>query len=176
MQTSREFAAKRLAGLRDYEYFWEPTPGAWSIRRRGEAGSPGAYGAGNWRLDFAEPDPEPGPMTTIAWRLGHLYAGFALRREWTFGGREKLNDSLEFAGSATEALDRLWGIVDRWHDDVASLSEAQLDTVGFGRYPHGLDPHLPFVCIVWWMNRELIHHTAEAALLRDLWAAGTDGR
>jgi hypothetical protein len=29
---------------------------------------------------------------------------------------------------------------------------------------------LPFIAIVWWTNRELIHHLAEIALLRDLWA------
>jgi len=176
LRTSREFAAERLAGLTDDEYFWEPAPGAWSVRRRGEVASPAAYGAGDWRLDYAAPDPEPAPVTTIAWRLGHLYAGFVLRWEWTFGGRQKLGDALEFAGTATGALERLWQIIDRWHDDVAALSDAQLDTVGFGQFPRGLDPHLPFVCIVWWMNRELIHHTAEAALLRDLWAAKNDGR
>jgi hypothetical protein len=176
LRTSREFAAERLAGLTDDEYFWEPAPGAWSVRRRCEAASPGTYGAGDWRLEYAAPDPEPAPVTTIAWRLGHLFAGFALRWEWTFGGRQKLGDALEFAGTAAEALDRLWDIVDRWHDDVAALSDGQLDTVGFGQFPRGLDRHLPFVCIVWWMNRELIHHTAEAALLRDLWAAKNDGR
>lgn len=176
LRTSRGFAADRLAGLSDDEYFWEPAPAAWSIRRRGAAVTAGAYGAGEWRLDFADPEPEPAPVTTIAWRLGHLYAGFALRWEWTFGGREKLYNDLAFAGTATDALDRLWRTVDRWHGDVAALSDDQLDTVGFGQFPRGLDPHLPFVCIVWWMNRELIHHAAEAALLRDLWSARKDGR
>jgi hypothetical protein len=28
-----------------------------------------------------------GPLTTIAWRIGHLTSGFAGRWEWTFGGR-----------------------------------------------------------------------------------------
>jgi hypothetical protein len=30
---------------------------------------------------------------------------------------------------------------------------------------------LPFIAIVWWTNREFIHHSAEIALLRDLWSA-----
>lgn len=171
LQTSRDLAAARLEGLTDDEYRWEPAPGAWSVRRRGETASPAPFGAGDWLLDGAWPDPEPAPPTTIAWRLGHLYSGFALRWEWTFGGREKLGDALPFTPSAAEALDRLWSTVDRWRDDVAGLSEAQLDTVGFGQYPYGLDPHLPIVCIAWWVNREVIHHTAEVALLRDLWAA-----
>lgn len=176
LRTSREFAAARLGGLTDDEYRWEPAPGAWSIRPRGETASSGAYGAGDWLLDYAEPEPEPAPVTTIAWRLGHLYAGFALRWEWTFGRREKLYNDLAFAGTATDAVDRLWQMVDRWHEDVAALSDDQLDTVGFGQFPRGLDPHIPFVCIVWWMNRELIHHAAEVGLLRDLWANKEVGR
>lgn len=30
----------RLAGLTDAEYFWEPVPGAWSVRRRGTGTAP----------------------------------------------------------------------------------------------------------------------------------------
>ena len=42
---------------------------------------------------------------------------------------------------------------------------------GYGAYPYGLDPQLPFIGVVRWTNRELIHHLAEVALLRDLYAA-----
>ena len=51
------------------------------------------------------------------------------------------------------------------------MTGEQLDKPGFGQYPYGLDPELPFIGIVWWTNRELIHHLAECALLRDLWRA-----
>ena len=52
------------------------------------------------------------------------------------------------------------------------MTDEQLDTPGFGQYPWGLDPEIPFAGIVWWTNRELIHHLAECALLRDLWRPG----
>jgi hypothetical protein len=121
-------------------------------------------------LDFAIPEPVPAPMTTIAWRLGHLYAGFSGRWEWTFGGRQKTRETIGFAPKATEMLDRLWALTDQWHDSIAAMTDEQLDMVGFGQY-QGLDPYIPFICIVWWMNRELILHTGEVALLRDLWTA-----
>src|SRR5574341_110607 len=63
--------------LSDEEYLWEPAPGAWSIRRRGEAASPRPFGPGEWLLDRAVGDPNPTPITTIAWRLGHLHVCFA---------------------------------------------------------------------------------------------------
>jgi hypothetical protein len=75
--------------LTDEEYLWEPAPGAWSIRRRGEAMSPKPFGPGEWQIDDAPGDPDPTPVTTIAWRLGHLHLDFAGTWEWTFGGRRQ---------------------------------------------------------------------------------------
>ncbi len=34
---AREMAQVRLRGLGDDKYRWEPVPGCWSVRRRGEA-------------------------------------------------------------------------------------------------------------------------------------------
>jgi hypothetical protein len=162
---------ERLAGLTDEEYRWEPAPGAWSVHRRGEARSARAYGPGEWVLDH-DRDPDPPPVTTIAWRLGHLVSGFAGRWEWTFGSRSvDPVDLVEFTPSAAAAVDQLWAETDRWIASVGATTDEQLDTPGFGQYPYGLDPQLPFVAIVWWVNREFIHHAAEAALLRDLYAA-----
>lgn len=53
---AREMAQVRLTGLGDEEYLWEPVPGCWSIRRRGEAATPRAFGPGEWVLDFGEAD------------------------------------------------------------------------------------------------------------------------
>jgi len=80
--------------LTDEEYLWEPAPGAWSLRRRGEAMSPRPFGPGEWQLDGAVGDPDPTPVTTIAWRLGHLHLDVAGSWEWTFGGRRRPPDQL----------------------------------------------------------------------------------
>ncbi|MFF4360053.1 DinB family protein [Streptomyces sp. NPDC001604] len=53
---AREMAQVRLTGLGDEEYLWEPAPGGWSIRRRGEATTPRAFGPGEWVLDQGAPD------------------------------------------------------------------------------------------------------------------------
>lgn len=52
------------------------------------------------------------------------------------------------------------------------MTDEQLDTVGFSRYPSGSDPDHPFADVLWETNFELVHHMAEIALLRDLWQAG----
>ncbi|WP_405876244.1 DinB family protein [Streptomyces sp. NBC_00005] len=213
---AREMAQVRLTGLTDEEYLWEPVPGCWSIRRRGEAATPRAFGPGAWVLDLGAPEipaneydevarqaadgmtvakiaddwsvsverveeilnrtgpPEPDqvPVTTIAWRLGHLHFGFAGQWEWTFGERRQEPRTLVyFEPSATLALERFWALMDRWRDSVAALTDEQLDTVGFSQYPYGSDPDDPFVDVLWGSTLEFIHHMAEIALLRDLWQA-----
>jgi hypothetical protein len=156
--------------LTDEEYLWEPAPGAWSIRRRGEAASPRPFGPGEWQLDGAIGDPDPTPVTTIAWRLGHLHSCFAGDWEWTFGERRRPPDQLvDFSPSAAVALERFRATLDRWRDSVAAVTPEQLDTVGFDQNPWSSAPEEPFITVIAEANLELIHHMAEIALLRDLY-------
>ncbi|PPS91202.1 DinB family protein [Streptomyces sp. MH60] len=218
---AREMAEVRLAGLGDEEYLWEPVAGCWSIRRRGEAVTPRAYGPGEWVLDKGAPDipaseyaevarqaaggmpvtkiaddwsvsverveqvlahkgtPEPDatPVTTIAWRLAHLHSCFAGQWEWTFGERRRDPRQLvDFTPSAALELERFWAVIDRWREDVAHVTEEQLDTVGFSQYPYGSDPDDPYIGVVAGDSLEFIHHMAEIALLRDLWRARSAAR
>lgn len=175
LASSVELSKQRFAGLTDEEYLWEPASPSWSVRRRGEAASARAYGPGEWVLDL-DRDSDPEPVTTIAWRLNHLTWGFAGRWEWTFGARKtEPKELVDFSPVAAVALGQLWEQVDRWATSVETLTDEQLDVPGHGQFPYGLDPRLPFVGILWWVNREFIHHAAEVALLRDLYRAGSAG-
>jgi hypothetical protein len=181
--SARGILKARLKGLTDEEYLWEPVPDCWSVRRRGQTRSASPVGTGGWVLDsfdyHARPrqEPSPTPFTTIAWRLGHLYLGFSTRGEWTFGARKALmHEVADFTPSASEAIGRFWSLLDRWHAGAAGLTDKQLDTIGYGQNPTGLDPYLPFISIIWWTNQELIHHGAEIGVLRDLWAHGFGAR
>ena len=169
---SAMFSRDRLDGMSNEEFCWEPAPAMWSIRKRTDATTPNAYGPGKYVMDFDRSgDPfAPGPVSTIAWRVGHLLSGFAGRYEWTFGSRSiDPKDVVEFSTSAADMMSRLWAEIDRWVAAVEALTDEQLDMIGFGQYPQGLDPELPFIGIVRWVNREAIHHLAEVALLRDLY-------
>jgi hypothetical protein len=117
-------------------------------------------------------EPDEAPVTTIAWRLGHLHYGFAGGWEWTFGERRQEPKLLvDFTPSAALAVERFWALMDRWRDSVAAMTDEQLDTVGFSQYPYGSDPDEPFITVLASANLEFIHHMAEIALLRDLWGA-----
>jgi hypothetical protein len=161
-------ARPRLEGLTDDEYFWEPVAGAWNVRPRAENSSQAAGGSGDFTIDFAFPTPEPAPVTTIAWRLGHVIVGvLAMRNASHFGGPKTDYNVFEYAGTAAEALKQLDDAYDTWNAGVRALdADALAQPVGPAEGPYA---ELPMGALVLHINREMIHHLAEIALLRDLY-------
>ncbi|WP_460838400.1 DinB family protein [Nocardioides marmoraquaticus] len=147
----------RLDGLTDDEYLWEPAPGSWNLHPSPD---------GSVSVDFAFPEPTPVPVTTIAWRLAHVVVGiFGDRNARHFGGPAASYDSWAYAATADEALRQLDDGYDRWVAGVRSLDDAALAR------PCGEDGFetLPMAALVLHVHREVLHHGAELALLRDLW-------
>jgi len=147
----------RVEGMSDEEYLWEPVPGCWSVRPDEE---------GVFRAELTHPDPEPAPFTTIAWRLWHM-CGYCLqaysdhffddlkrdRTEWpetVAGGMEKLNREWARFRAHVVAMDdeALTGLMGPQAGPYAEFSY-------HGLVLHALD--------------EVIHHSAEIAVLRDLY-------
>jgi hypothetical protein len=159
----------RLDGLTDEEYLWEPVPGAWSLRPRGDAVSTMAAGGGDLVADFQYPEPSPAPITTIAWRLAHLLVGVLGQRNAShFGGPPVDYATKVWPATAAGALAELDDEYARWIAGVAALDEAALARpVGEAEGPFA---ELPYAALVLHINREVIHHGAEIALLRDLYA------
>jgi hypothetical protein len=158
----------RLAGLSDEEYFWQPVEGAWSVRPRGTATTPMAAGAGDFTIDWVFPEPTPAPLTTIAWRLGHVVVGVLGMRNAAHFGRVPVDyATFVYAGTAAGALAQLDREVGLWLDGVRALGDA-----GLGQPcgpAEGLFADAPLAALVLHIHRELIHHLAEVSLLRDLY-------
>jgi hypothetical protein len=163
----RTMVRPRLEGLTDEEYLWEPVPGCWSVRRREQARGSMAVGAGELVLDFELPEPDPPPVTTIAWRLGHLASGvFGMRASRHFGDGSMTYDTIEWPATAAGALAMVDDGYRAWTDGVASLdAEAMARPVGPAEGPYA---EAPYAALVLHINREAIHHGAEILLLRDL--------
>ena len=159
-----------LDGLTDDEYLWEPVADMWSIRQRADARTSMAAGGGALVADFEFPEPSPSPVTTIAWRLGHVIVGiFGMRNASHFGGAPMDYVTVEWPGTARAALAMLDGVYADWIAGVSSLDEAALaEPVGEAE---GEYAELPYAALVLHIHREAIHHLAEVALLRDLYQA-----
>jgi hypothetical protein len=162
----------RLQGLTDEEYFWEPVPGSWSVRPRGHSEAQVQAGSGAFTIDFAFPEPTPPPVTTIAWRLGHIIVGvLGARVSNHFDGPSVEYQTFTYAGSAAEALAQLDEMYAAWTRGVQDLGPDGLARpCGPSEGPYA---DRPMAALVLHVNREIIHHGAEIALLRDLFLRRT---
>lgn len=145
----------RLDGLTDDEYFWQPVPDCWTVHPDGG-------------IDFAYPPPQPEPFTTIAWRLAHVIVGvLAMRVHSHFGGPPADYGSWNYATDAASALAQLDAAYEQWRDGVRGLDDAALAApCGPSEGPYAEET---MATLVLHINREVIHHGAEIALLRDLY-------
>lgn len=162
----------RLRGLTDDEYLWEPVDGAWSVR-------PGADG--RLRLDGAAPgdEPDPPPVTTLAWRLLHIAVGVFHTRASAFFGDGSVPDDAtmfdprhepaELPATAAGALRLLESSYLRWRDGLLSLDEEALLRPLGPRGAFFADQTMAQLALH--LNRETMHHGGEIGLLRDLYRA-----
>ena len=150
----------RLRGLDDDEYFWEPVEGCWSVRPRPD---------GSFAIDAARPEPDPPPVTTIAWRLSHmLVVVLEMRIDRHFGHGTMSLQHAAWPGGAAEALDRLETAFQRWCTGLRGLGDAEFAAPVDATEPPQRAGR-PFAALALHVNREIIHHHAEVALLRDLY-------
>ncbi len=151
----------RLDGLTDDEYLWEPVDGCWSVH----------VVDGQAIVDWEFAPPDPAPVTTIAWRLVHV--GSCLRehglRSVAFdGGAARHVAPTRVPTTADDALAMLRDAMSVWRNDLARLSEDRLwEPLGSEAGPYADEPMAAFIEHI---HDELIHHSAEVGLLRDLYA------
>jgi hypothetical protein len=147
---------ERLAGLTDDEYFWEPAPGCWTIHRD-ESGA--------WVADYAEPDPDPAPVTTIGWRLVHVADCKVMYHEWAFGPGKLAFPDLAPPATAAGAIVRLEEGQRLLRAELETLSERALDEPRSTNWGE----QWPAWRIFWAMIDHDGHHGAEIGCLRDLY-------
>lgn len=169
----------RLEGLSDEEYFWEPVPGCWNVRRRDTESAVEAkdrFGEGEFVVDYVFPEPKPVPVTTIAWRLAHVIVGcLGMRSASHFGGPPMTYQDFSYAGTADAALAQLDSGYDAWIKGVRALGPDGLaEPCGPAEGPFA---EYSMAALVLHINRECLHHGAEITLLRDLyrWKGDRDG-
>jgi hypothetical protein len=154
---SGERLRERLTGLTDEEFLWEPVPGAWNLY-------PDPAHPGGWSYPY-EPDPDPAPVTTIAWRLVHIAAGNWIYTEHAFGPGLRNFPDLVVPSRAQAGIGN-------WLESrvpVTTWLEQADDTALAGPRPSHLGGTKTAAEVIQILIDEQTHHGAEIALLRDLY-------
>ncbi len=165
MDNAWEPVSARLSGMSESEYAWQPVAECWTVRTHG----------GHWLADWADPDPDPAPVTTIAWRTWHVAVdSLDSYSERLFGVRGTGLTGTNWVGTWREAEPLMAAAFDVYRRGVAGWTDKTLLAplgAQWGPFAHHTHLDLALHAI-----RELIHHLAEIALLRDLYRAMLDQR
>jgi hypothetical protein len=151
---------RRLEGLTDAEYLWEPVADSMSI----EPGEDGVF-----RVAELIPEPVPGvpdPVTTIAWRLSHI--GSLCLRGYVIHFFEDVpayGDRDAWPGTAKEGMEALAEDWEHFVSRIAALGDERLLA------PMGMGPwaHESYLKLALHALDEVAHHGGEIGLLRDLY-------
>jgi len=153
---------RRLDGLTDREFFWEPAPDCWTVH---------LDESGRWIVDYADPAPDPPPFTTIAWRLIHVAACKIMYHEYAFGPGRLTWDELDIPHTAAGAIAWLEEGHARLRIALDDLDDADLEEM---RLTNWGEPW-PTWRIFWTMISHDLHHGAEIGCLRDLYRTMAGG-
>jgi hypothetical protein len=150
--------SERLSGLTVDEYLWQPAAHCWTVH---------ADDAGGAAVDEHDHEADPAPLTTIAWRMWHMavdcldsYSSRAFDRTGSgLTGTAWVLDPDE----AGMRLERAWRV---FRDGLADGgSDRMFDLLGPSWGPYADSTVLALALHA---QREVTHHGAEVALLRDL--------
>jgi DinB superfamily len=150
----------RLDGLGDDEYRWEPVAGCWNVRP--DDGSPTG-----WTVDYPDVEPDPPPLTTIAWRMLHVSDGNTIYWEHAFGPATRQYSDLAPHGDAAGAIAYLADSQRPVTAILAEIDDQRLDELR----PTPWSERWPAGQVLAVLLDEQVHHGAEIALLRDLYRA-----
>jgi hypothetical protein len=145
-----------VAGVTDHEYRWEPTTECWRVFLDEH---------GRWTADYAEPDPEPPPFTTIGWRMAHVATCKVMYHEWAFGPRRLTWDVIESPHDVAGALAMLEEGQAALLEDLASLRDEDLDLPRLTNWGE----EWPAWQIFWTMIHHDLQHGGEIGALHDLY-------
>lgn len=150
-----------LEQLKPEDFLWEPAVHVWTVR-------PSVGGV--WLPDWAETEPDPIPVPTIAWITWHIGWWWSVTLDHVQDREVRDRVEIDWPGTGELTIEWLRGLRDEWLDVLDGLKEEDLDAVA--PFPWQDDPEMTVAHMVAWVNSELMKNVAEVGQLRLLRAAG----
>ena len=159
-EMSWSLAELHLRALVAEDFRWEPAPTVWTVR-------PGPDGA--WIPDWADTEPDPVPVPTIAWLTWHIGWWWSVTLDHVTGRPVRDRTEVHWPGEQA-AVGWLYGLCDRWREVLDGYDEAGLDASC--AFPWGAAAQRTVAHTLAWSNAELMKNVAEIGQVRMLRAAG----
>lgn len=149
-----------LAALADDDFLWEPAPLCWTVRRDG---------AGQWWPDFADVEPDPVPVPTIAWLTWHIDYWWSAALAALQGLPLPAPAEVTWPGDGAGAVARIRALAEQWQNLLADLTIDRM--AGPAPFPWSPADGRTVADTVLWVTVELTKNAAEIGQLRLLRAA-----
>ena len=150
-----------LAALVDEDFFWEPTTLCWTVRHDD---------AGGWQPDWADAEPDPVPVPTIAWLTWHIDYWWTMTIDSLTGISSRDRSEVIWPGNGAAAVSRIRALAEHWRNLLADMTDQ--DLAAAAAYPWGADAERTVADTVLWVTVELTKNVAELGQLRLIRAAG----
>ncbi|WP_328392395.1 DinB family protein [Nocardia sp. NBC_00416] len=154
-------AALHFQALTDDDTHWAPAAVTWTVRRGPD---------GRWRPDFAETEPDPVPVPTVAWLTWHIGWWWSSAIAHAEGRTIPARTEVHWPGATAAALTWLSALREQWLAVLDRATDPDLDAAA--SYPWPVEAGLTVAHLAAWVNAELMKNATEIGQLRMLRAAG----
>ncbi|MEU0458247.1 DinB family protein [Streptomyces sp. NPDC006129] len=149
-----------LERLEPEDFLWEPGPYTWTVRRSAD---------GTCVPDWADTEPDPVPVPTIAWVSWHIGWWWGVTLDHARGLPPRDRTEVAWPGEGTPTVEWLRDLRTQWLAVLDGLTDTALDAPA--RFPVPDDPAYTVAHMAAWVNTELTKNVSEIGQLRMLRAA-----
>ncbi|MEU3271252.1 DinB family protein [Saccharomonospora sp. NPDC006951] len=150
-----------LDRLGEADILWRPAGVCWTVHRTEH---------GRWVPDWADTEPDPVPVPTIAWITWHIGWWWSVTLDHLRGQPPRDRTEVTWPGDAASAIAWMHRLRAEWLDVLGGLTESDLDAEA--TFPWNGDPAMTTGHTVAWVNMELTKNASEIGNIRLLRAAG----
>ncbi|MET9214375.1 MULTISPECIES: DinB family protein [unclassified Nocardia] len=144
------------------DFLWEPAELCWTMR---------PDDTGGWVADWADTEPDPIPVPTVAWLSWHIGWWWSVAIDHVCRRMPRERADIAWPGPGAPTIAWLRQLRTDWIAIVDALDDAELDAAS--AYPWPADAGLTIAHLVSWVDAELMKNVAEIGQLRLLRAATT---
>lgn len=151
-----------LSRLDGADFLWEPAAVCWTVRQTVDGG---------WEPDWADVEPDPVPVPTVAWLTWHIGWWWSVSIDHLRDEAPRDRTAVVWPGPTGATVEWMRDLAGQWRELLGAVP----DLGAPARFPWRDDPAVTVADAVAWVNVELMKNAAEVGQLRMLRTVGSFG-